>query len=81
MFQARLARAGHVRRTIARLRARASALALALLGGLALPARVAALYKWIDANGRVVYSDQPPPGNVKAEIVAGRAAARRIRTR
>src|SRR5216117_1698240 len=29
----------------------------------------AALYKWVDANGRVVYSDQPPPGNVKSEIV------------
>jgi hypothetical protein len=33
----------------------------------ALPAG-AALYKWIDANGRVVYSDQPPNApNVKAE--------------
>jgi type IV secretory pathway VirB10-like protein len=31
----------------------------------------AVLYKWIDANGRVSYSDQPPPGNVKAEIVGG----------
>jgi hypothetical protein len=27
----------------------------------------AALYKWTDAQGRVVYSDQPPPPNVKAE--------------
>jgi hypothetical protein len=27
----------------------------------------AALYKWIDANGRVVYSDQPPPANIKSE--------------
>ena len=32
----------------------------------AVPA-AAALYKWIDANGRVIYSDQPPPANVKAE--------------
>jgi hypothetical protein len=29
----------------------------------------AALYKWVDANGRVVYSDQPPVGNFKAEVV------------
>jgi Skp family chaperone for outer membrane proteins len=29
----------------------------------------AALYKWVDASGRVSYSDQPPPGNVKSEIV------------
>jgi hypothetical protein len=33
----------------------------------ALPAG-AALYKWIDENGRVVYGDTPPPG-VKAERV------------
>jgi len=30
-----------------------------------------ALYKWLDANGRVVYSDQPPPGNVKVDLIAG----------
>ncbi len=31
----------------------------------------AALYKWTDANGRVVYSDQPPPAgtNAKAEML------------
>jgi hypothetical protein len=29
----------------------------------------AVLYKWVDANGRVTYSDQAPGGNVKAEIV------------
>jgi len=34
----------------------------------AIPAS-AALYKWVDANGRVTYSDQPPPGNVKSEVV------------
>lgn len=33
----------------------------------------AVLYKWVDANGRVSYSDQPPPSNVKAEIVSGAA--------
>lgn len=35
----------------------------------------AVLYKWIDANGRVSYSDQPPPANVKAEIVSGTPVA------
>lgn len=29
----------------------------------------AALYKWTDANGRVVYSDQPPTGDVKIETL------------
>ena len=29
----------------------------------------AALYKWTDPSGRVVYSDQPPPGNVKVEQI------------
>jgi Domain of unknown function (DUF4124) len=37
---------------------------------LAVPA-AAALYKWTDANGRVVYSDQPPMGDVKSELVRG----------
>jgi hypothetical protein len=37
---------------------------------LALPA-AAALYKWTDANGHVVYSDQPPPGDVKTETLKG----------
>lgn len=43
--------------------------ALALCAA-ALPA-AATLYKWTDANGRVVYSDQPPPGDVKTQIVQG----------
>src|SRR6187397_890157 len=30
---------------------------------------MAALYKWTDASGRVIYSDQPPPGNVKVETI------------
>jgi hypothetical protein len=29
----------------------------------------ATLYKWVDKNGRVIYSDQPPPSDVKVEIV------------
>lgn len=38
-----------------------------------LPAQggAASLYKWTDASGHVVYSDQPPPGNVKSEILKG----------
>jgi hypothetical protein len=31
----------------------------------------ATLYKWTDANGRVVYSDIAPSGNVKVETVQG----------
>lgn len=46
-----------------------SALAAGMLIG-ASPAG-AVLYKWVDSNGRVSYSDQPPPANVKAEIVNG----------
>lgn len=44
----------------------AAALAALLL---AVNPAAAVLYKWVDANGRVTYSDQPPPGNVKAEVV------------
>ncbi|MDQ6621655.1 MAG: DUF4124 domain-containing protein [Pseudomonadota bacterium] len=39
----------------------------------ALPAQ-AAMWKWMDANGRVVYSDIPPAGDMKAERVTGPAA-------
>ena len=49
----------------------ASSLIVACLMGSA-PAH-AALYKWTDANGRVVYSDQPPNGNFKTELVQGAA--------
>ena len=31
----------------------------------------AALYKWTDANGRVVYSDQAPIGNMNIETIQG----------
>jgi hypothetical protein len=34
-------------------------------------AAAATLYKWTDASGRVVYSDQPPPANVKSEVLKG----------
>jgi len=39
----------------------------------ALPAS-AQMYKWVDSNGKVQYSDKPPPGNIKAEKL--RAPAR-----
>jgi hypothetical protein len=47
----------------------------ALAAALVAPMASAALYKWVDANGRVVYSDQPPIGNVKSEIVGAAAPA------
>ena len=48
-------------------------MAVALLLGALCAASPAssALYKWTDANGRVVYSDQPPPGNVKVDTLSG----------
>lgn len=48
--------------------------ALALAMAVASPGASAALYKWVDANGRTVYSDQAPI-NVKAEIVGAAAPA------
>ena len=41
---------------------------LAVLALAAAPA-LAATYKWTDANGRVVYSDQPPTGDFKVEAI------------
>jgi len=46
-----------------------TALAFALFALVALPAMAGNVYKWVDANGRVVYSDQPPQGDVKSEVV------------
>jgi hypothetical protein len=53
-----------------RLRTRAgiAAAAIVALAAVVTPA-FAAMYKWVDANGRVVYSDQPPPASVKSEVV------------
>ncbi|MGH6691432.1 MAG: DUF4124 domain-containing protein [Gammaproteobacteria bacterium] len=39
---------------------------LALLA-LALPAWAAEMYKWVDENGKVHYSDQPPPANARQQ--------------
>ena len=47
-------------------------LALACLAGA--PCASAALYKWVDANGRTVYSDQPPPDGAKQSGVVNTPA-------
>lgn len=54
-------------------RSRAMPLAIAILLGTFCVAQPAfgALYKWVDANGRVVYSDQPPTGDYKVETISG----------
>ncbi len=56
-------------RATARIRAGAAVACALALVALAGPAAAAEMYKWVDANGRVVYSDQPPPANVKSEVV------------
>ncbi len=48
-----------------------AAVAVVFATAFAAAATAATLYKWTDASGRVVYSDQPPPGNIKAEIIGG----------
>lgn len=48
------------------------ALGLALC--LALPAS-AQMYKWVDSDGRVQYSDKPPPSNIKTEKLRAPAPA------
>lgn len=35
----------------------------------------AELNKWVDANGKVHYSDQPPPANVKATVLRSSSGA------
>jgi hypothetical protein len=52
-------------------RASLSALAALLLAAGYAAASAAALYKWTDAQGRIVYSDQPPQANVKTEQLRG----------
>jgi hypothetical protein len=41
---------------------------------LALPAS-AQMYKWVDSNGKVQYSDKPPPSNIKSEKLRNSAPA------
>ena len=52
-------------------RATLPALALLLLAATGATTAQAALYKWTDAQGHVVYSDQPPNANVKTEQLRG----------
>ncbi|HXR57509.1 MAG TPA: DUF4124 domain-containing protein [Casimicrobiaceae bacterium] len=52
-------------------RATLPALAWSLLAATLATGAQAALYKWTDAQGHVVYSDQPPQGNVKTEQLHG----------
>jgi hypothetical protein len=40
----------------------------------ALPAS-AQMYKWVDSDGKVQYSDKPPPSNIKSEKLRGPAPA------
>jgi hypothetical protein len=47
------------------------AVAIVLAAFCAAQPALGALYKWVDANGRVVYSDQPPTGDVKVETISG----------
>lgn|SRR5665647_93654 len=45
---------------------------LLLLILMALPLMAhAQVYKWRDANGKTIYSDVPPPSNVKQELIIG----------
>lgn len=39
-----------------------------------LPAEAQQVYRWVDGNGRVQYSDKPPPG-VKAAAVQSRISS------
>lgn len=48
--------------------------AIGLMLCLALPAS-AQLYKWVDSNGKVQYSDKPPPSNIKTEKLRNPAPA------
>jgi hypothetical protein len=35
----------------------------------------AQMYKWVDSDGKVQYSDKPPPSNIKTEKLRGPASA------
>lgn len=55
---------------------------LALLAGFCLTAQAEQLYKWVDADGKVHYTDQPPPAkaqtkplNIKSQSSAPAQAA------
>jgi len=46
-----------------------SAFAIAVACALLAAPALATMYKWVDKDGKVVYSDQPPPANVKSEVI------------
>ena len=50
-------------------RASAIACGVAVAFVLAMAEAATVMYKWVDKDGRVFYSDQPPPANVKSEII------------
>jgi len=49
-------------------------MAIGLMLCLSLPAS-AQMYKWVDSNGKMQYSDKPPPGNIKTEKLREPASA------
>ena len=51
------------------------AISLALCVALPVSAQ---MYKWVDSNGRVQYSDKPPPSNIKSEKLRPPARAASI---
>lgn len=48
---------------------------LLILLTLASASALAGLNKWVDADGKVHYSDQPPPANVKATVLRSLSSA------
>jgi hypothetical protein len=62
-----------------RLAAIALATALATALGAALPAQAAKLYKWVDAEGNVTYSQQRPPDQ-EAETIRLRRSMRILKS-
>jgi len=63
-------RGARLRSATGRQRGAASLCAVAAALMLAHADAPAATYKWTDANGRVIYSDQPPTGNFKVESIS-----------
>ena len=55
-------------------RIRLASIALAAIICTALPAHAAKLYKWVDADGNVTYSERKPPPESNAETIRLRSA-------
>jgi len=56
-------------RLSARLSATPAPLLGLVLGALATPGLAAAMYKWVDADGQVNYTQSPPPPGIEAEAL------------